>query len=186
MKKTIFAFATASTLIAAGVALADYGPDYFNGQHNSGKTTPASMNDRGGFIRVGGHQVQQSKPDIVDTAVAAGSFTTLVQAVQAAGLAETLKGEGPYTVFAPTDAAFAKLPAGTVEALLNDPDKLAQILKYHVVPGNLDSATVVGMTSLTTVEGSDLPVASIRISATDIVTSNGVIHVIDEVLIPQS
>jgi uncharacterized surface protein with fasciclin (FAS1) repeats len=109
-----------------------------------------------------------------------------VQAVQAAGLVDTLKGDGPYTVFAPTDEAFAKLPPGTVEALLNDKEKLTQVLTYHVVPGKLDAKAVTGMSTLPTVEGSDLPVASIRIATTDIMTSNGIIHVIDEVLIPQS
>lgn len=125
-------------------------------------------------------------PDIVDTAVAAGSFSTLVAAVQEAGLVDTLKGDGPFTVFAPTDAAFAKLPAGMLEALLQDKAKLTQILTYHVVPARLDSAAVKGVASLATVAGSALPVADIKISQTDIQTSNGVIHVIDEVLIPQS
>ena len=119
-------------------------------------------------------------------AIAAGSFNTLVQEVQAAGLADTLKGDGPYTVFAPTDDAFAKLRTGTLEALLNAKDKLTKVLTYHVVPGKLDAKAVTGMSRLATVEGSNLPVSSISIAATDIETSNGIIHVIDEVLIPQS
>ena len=98
------------------------------------------MPARPGFIRTGGYQkVQTAQPDIVDTAVAAGDFNTLVKAVQAAGLVETLKGDGPYTVFAPTDEAFAKLPPGTIEALLNDKDKLTKVLTYHVVRGKLDA-----------------------------------------------
>ncbi len=132
-------------------------------------------------------QAMHSVPaDIVDTAVAAGSFNTLVTAVKEAGLVEVLKGEGPFTVFAPTDAAFAKLPAGTLDGLLKDKAKLTQILTYHVVPGRVDSSAVKGIAKLATVEGSELPVAEIKISQTDIETSNGVIHVIDEVLIPQS
>lgn len=145
---------------------------------------------RAGFIRTGGgygYGMQKAaKPDIVDTAAAAGSFNTLVAAVKAAGLVDTLKNDGPFTVFAPTDAAFAKLPAGTVDNLLANPEKLAQILKYHVVPGKLDARAVTGMSKLTTVEGSPLAVSDIAIAKTDIMTSNGVIHVIDEVLIPSS
>jgi uncharacterized surface protein with fasciclin (FAS1) repeats len=132
-----------------------------------------------------GHKTQQSGSDIVDTAVAAGSFNTLVTAVKAAGLAETLKGDGPFTVFAPSDEAFAKLPAGTLEGLLADKEKLVEVLKYHVVPGRLDSGTVVSMTNLPTAQGGKLPVSSLKIAQTDIETSNGIIHVIDEVLIPQ-
>lgn len=139
------------------------------------------------------------KMDIVDTAVNAGQFTTLVAAVKAAGLVETLKGTGPFTVFAPTDEAFAKLPAGTVEELLKpeNKDKLVAILTYHVLPGTVPSSAVTASpTEATTVEGSELIVVrdgdavtvnqdSTVVSA-DIVASNGVIHVIDTVLIPQS
>ena len=133
--------------------------------------------------------------DIVDTAVAAGSFNTLAAALQAAGLVETLKGEGPYTVFAPTDAAFAKLPAGTVEELLKPANraKLQAILTYHVVPGDVRAADVMRISSAKTVNGQNI---SIRTSGStvmideatvltaDIVTSNGVIHVIDSVILP--
>lgn len=130
--------------------------------------------------------------DIVDTAVAAGDFTTLVTAVQAAGLVDTLKGEGPFTVFAPTDEAFAKLPEGTLEALLQDKEKLTAILTYHVVPGRVMAADVVNLDSAKTVQGQSLPIStasgvqvgSANVVETDIVTSNGVIHVIDTVLIP--
>lgn len=140
----------------------------------------------GRFIRTGGYNMAApAEPDIVDTAVAAGSFSTLIKAVQAAGLVDTLKSDGPFTVFAPTDEAFAKLPPGTLESLLANPDKLAEILKYHVVPASLDASEVTGMSQLATVQGSSLPVADIAISKTDIVTSNGIIHVIDEVLIPR-
>lgn len=132
--------------------------------------------------------------DIVDTAVAAGSFDTLVAAVKAAGLVDTLKGDGPFTVFAPTDEAFAKLPEGTLEALLADKEKLTAILTYHVVAGRNMASEVVAADSFVTVQGSALSVdtsdgvrvGSANVVRTDIVTSNGVIHVIDTVLIPES
>jgi uncharacterized surface protein with fasciclin (FAS1) repeats len=138
------------------------------------------------------HASQPAKSDIVDTAVAAGSFTTLVEAVQAAGLVDTLKGDGPFTVFAPTDEAFAKLPEGTLEALLQDKEKLTAILTYHVVPGKVMAADVAGLSSAPTVQGQSLAidtsqgvrVGSANVVQTDIETSNGVIHVIDSVLIP--
>jgi uncharacterized surface protein with fasciclin (FAS1) repeats len=132
--------------------------------------------------------------DIVDTAVAAGSFKTLVAAVKAAGLVDTLKGDGPFTVFAPSDEAFAKLPRGTVEALLADKAKLAAILTYHVVPGKLMAADVVGSTWLETAQGQSVRISvsadevridGARIVATDIPASNGVIHVIDTVILPR-
>jgi len=131
--------------------------------------------------------------DIVDTAVAAGSFKTLVTALQTAGLVDTLKGKGPFTVFAPTDAAFAKLPPGTVEALLKDKAKLTKILTYHVVAGAVMSKDVKsGMVK--TLEGSsiDIKVSSsgvmvnnAKVEAVDVMATNGVIHVIDTVLIPK-
>jgi uncharacterized surface protein with fasciclin (FAS1) repeats len=133
--------------------------------------------------------------DIVQTAVAAGSFNTLVTALKAAGLVSTLEGAGPFTVFAPTDAAFAKLPAGTVENLLKPENKaqLVAILTYHVVPGRVLANQVTSMTSAPTVNGKSLSVASSHgmvmvggadVVNTDIVCTNGVIHVIDTVLIP--
>ena len=135
--------------------------------------------------------------DIVDTAVSAGSFNTLVAAVKAAGLVDTLKSPGPFTVFAPTDEAFAKLPAGTVESLLKpeNKDKLTSILTYHVVPGKVLSPEVVKLngSSVKTVQGGLAPIKVVgntvmvgpaRVVKTDIETSNGVIHVIDTVLIP--
>jgi len=132
--------------------------------------------------------------NIVEVAVENGNFKTLVAAVQAAGLAETLSGEGPFTVFAPTDEAFAKLPQGTVEGLLQDKEKLAQILTYHVVSGKVMAKDVVGMSSAKTVQGSDVAIKvdgntvminNATVTMTDIEASNGVIHVIDTVLMPQ-
>jgi len=136
----------------------------------------------------------QSDKDIVDTAVAAGSFETLVTAVKAAGLVDTLKGKGPFTVFAPTDDAFAKLPEGTLESLLKDTDKLKAILLYHVVAGKVMAADVVKLSSAKTVEGQEVMVKvsgakvmvnNANVTKTDIETSNGVIHVIDTVLLPK-
>ncbi|MTJ54246.1 fasciclin domain-containing protein [Anabaena sp. UHCC 0253] len=130
--------------------------------------------------------------DIVDTAANAGSFNTLVTAVQAAGLVDTLKGPGPFTVFAPTDEAFAKLPAGTLDALLNDIPKLKKILTYHVVSGKVLAADVVKLKSATTVQGSDVKIDAsngvkinnAKVATPDVAADNGVIHVIDTVLIP--
>ncbi|MCA3554554.1 fasciclin domain-containing protein [Aestuariivirga sp.] len=134
--------------------------------------------------------------DIVDTAVAAGNFKTLVAAVQAAGLVDTLKGQGPFTVFAPTDEAFAKLPAGTVETLLKpeNKDKLVAILTYHVVPGKVMAADVAGKELMVkSVQGSEISVNGkdgvmvdgAKVIQADIVTDNGVIHVIDAVIMPK-
>lgn len=135
-----------------------------------------------------------SKADIVDTAVAAGDFTTLVAAVQAAGLVDTLKGEGPFTVFAPTDAAFAKLPEGTVETLLKpeNKDQLVGILTYHVVPGAVKSTDLTEGMTAATVQGAPVTfmlkdgamINDAKITAADIEASNGVIHVIDTVIMP--
>jgi uncharacterized surface protein with fasciclin (FAS1) repeats len=134
--------------------------------------------------------------DIVDTAVAAGSFKTLAAALQAAGLVDTLKGKGPFTVFAPTDEAFAKLPAGTVEDLLKpeNKEKLVAILTYHVVPGRDLASQVVKMSSAKTVNGQSLAISvnggtvtvdNAKVVKTDIICSNGVIHVIDSVVLPK-
>ena len=132
-----------------------------------------------------------SEKDIVDTAVAAGSFSTLVTAIKAAGLVETLKGKGPFTVFAPTDAAFAKIPKADLDALLKDKAKLTAVLTYHVVPAKVmakdvkagDAPTVNGkMLKLKTNKG--VMVNDANVTATDIAASNGVIHVIDTVLLP--
>ncbi|MBD1920309.1 fasciclin domain-containing protein [Microcoleus sp. FACHB-831] len=131
--------------------------------------------------------------NIVDTAVQAGSFNTLVAAVKAAGLVDTLQGAGPFTVFAPTDEAFAKLPAGTVDGLLKDLPKLKQILTYHVVSGKVMASDVVKLKSATTVQGSDVKIDASnggvkvndsKVSTADVAADNGVIHIIDTVLIP--
>lgn len=138
-----------------------------------------------------------SSDDIVDIAVANESFSTLVAALQAADLVEVLQGEGPFTVFAPTNDAFAKLPEGTVEALLKpeNKDKLVAILTYHVVAGEVHAEQVVTLSEATTVEGSAVAISTdgqgvmidnARVISADIDASNGVIHVIDEVILPQS
>lgn len=137
---------------------------------------------------------QDDSMDIVDTAIEAGSFTTLVAAVEAAGLVETLKGEGPFTVFAPTDEAFAALPEGTVEGLLADPEALAAILTYHVVPGKVMSTDLSNDMMATTVNGADVTIMTedgVTVNGANVVTadveaSNGVIHVIDAVILPPS
>ncbi len=132
--------------------------------------------------------------DIVDTAVSAGSFTTLVKAVQAAGLVDTLKGPGPFTVFAPTDEAFAKLPAGTIESLLANPEQLKKVLTYHVVAGKVMASDVVKLKEARTVQGSSAKIKvsggavmidNARVIKTDIECDNGVIHVIDTVILPK-
>ena len=132
--------------------------------------------------------------DIVDTAIAADSFSTLVKAIQAASLVETLKGPGPFTVFAPTDEAFAKLPAGTLDAVLKDKAKLTSILTYHVLPGKVLAKDVAGFNgkSVKTVQGgmltvnttSGVKIGNATVVKADVDTSNGVIHVIDTVLLP--
>lgn len=144
----------------------------------------------------GGH-MHMAEKDIVDTAVAAGSFNTLVKAVQAAGLVEVLKGEGPYTVFAPTDAAFAKLPPDALAELLKpeNKSKLAAVLTYHVIPGKVMSADIAGKSLMVeSVEGSKISVDAksnvmvdnANVVKVDIEASNGVIHVIDTVIMPAS
>jgi uncharacterized surface protein with fasciclin (FAS1) repeats len=146
-------------------------------------------------LAMGSASVRAADMDIVDTAVEAGQFTTLAAALGAAGLVETLKGPGPFTVFAPTDAAFAKLPAGTVENLLKpeNKDQLAAILTYHVIPGTVMAADVVkvdeaetvnGQMLNVTVKGDQVMVNDATVTATDIAATNGVIHVIDTVVLP--
>jgi len=137
-----------------------------------------------------------AKKDIVDTAVAAGSFKTLAAALQAAGLVDTLKGKGPFTVFAPTDDAFSKLPAGTVDSLLKpeNKEKLKSILLYHVVPGRVTAAQVMKLTSAKTMNGQEVKIMvdggtvminDAKVVKADVFASNGVIHVIDTVLLPK-
>lgn len=141
------------------------------------------------------HSATKASMNIVGTAEAAGSFNTLIAAVKAAGLEDTLASAGPYTVFAPTDAAFAKLPAGTVDTLIANPDQLREILLYHVVPGNVTSDQVVKLDRATTAQGSDVKIAvrdgsvmvnDATVTKADIETSNGVIHVVDTVILPSS
>jgi uncharacterized surface protein with fasciclin (FAS1) repeats len=145
-----------------------------------------------GAPALAGSYGKQAEMDIVDTAVSAGSFTTLVTAVQKAGLVETLKGEGPFTVFAPTDEAFAKIPADKLNALLADKEALKKVLTYHVVPGKVMAKDVVKLQSAKTVEGQSIKidtamgvkVDNANVIKTDIIASNGVIHVIDTVILP--
>ena len=142
-------------------------------------------------------QAQSASKDIVDTAAAAGSFSTLAKALQAADLVDTLKGEGPFTVFAPTDDAFAKLPQGTLEDLLKPANKakLRRILSYHVVPGRVMATDVLKLNSAKAVSGDTIDIKAsggsvrvdeARVIKTDITASNGVIHVIDSVILPDA
>ena len=135
-----------------------------------------------------------AKKDIVDTAVAAGSFNTLAKALTEAGLVDTLKGDGPFTVFAPTDEAFAKIPAETLNTILADKEKLTAILTYHVVSGKVLAEDVVKLNSAKTVQGNEVSISTndgvkvddANVVKTDVLASNGVIHVIDTVIIPKS
>ena len=157
--------------------------------HDDGMSASRPTTD----VRVSGEMMFGTK-DIIDNAAKSADHTTLVAAVKAAGLVETLKGDGPFTVFAPTDEAFAKLPEGTLEALLADKERLTEILTYHVVAGKVTAAQVTGLDSATTLEGSALPidtsagvqVGDAKVVQADVMASNGVIHVIDTVLIPAS
>ena len=133
-----------------------------------------------------------TQKDIVDTAVSAGQFNTLAKALTEAGLVETLKGKGPFTVFAPTDEAFAKLPAGTLEALLKDKAKLTAVLTYHVVAGKVMASDVVKLSEAKTVQGQNVKITTMsgvmvndaHVVKADVMASNGVIHVIDKVILP--
>lgn len=167
-------------ILVAALALGLAAPLAFAGQPAAAKA-PAS----------------QAKSDIVTTAVAAGQFKTLAAALTAAGLVDTLKGKGPFTVFAPTDAAFAALPAGTVENLLKPENKkqLIAILTYHVVPGRYPASRVATLDNATTVQGSAVDINAIggtvtvdgaKVVSADVTATNGVIHVIDKVLMPRS
>lgn len=149
-----------------------------------------------GPVQAGSYGATASKPDIVDTAVAAGSFNTLVTAVQAAGLVDTLKGKGPFTVFAPTDEAFAKIPKAQLEALLADKEALTAVLTYHVVPGRIMSEELLDKryTTAKTVQGEAVTIdarVSVKVNdanvvMADIAASNGIVHVIDTVILPPS
>ncbi|HHF0558377.1 TPA: fasciclin domain-containing protein [Vibrio antiquarius] len=148
------------------------------------------------MLPVKAHEHGMMKADIVDVATENGSFNTLVAAVKAADLVDTLKGEGPFTVFAPTDDAFAKLPDGTIDMLLmpKNKDKLVSILTYHVVPGKVMAADVVKLDKATTVQGQDVMIKTMgdkvmvndaNVMATDVKAKNGIIHVIDTVIMPK-
>jgi uncharacterized surface protein with fasciclin (FAS1) repeats len=145
------------------------------------------------FSRMHDHD-KTGKKDIVTTAVEAGSFKTLAKALTATGLVSALQGDGPYTVFAPTDEAFAKLPSGTLEKLLSDPEALKKILLYHVVSGNVMASDVVKLTKAETLGGQDVRIKvkggnvminSSKVTTADVMASNGVIHIIDTVLMPR-
>ena len=172
---TLFAFAQLTLLFSLFIATAVKAGHHEKGEMHAGSAAKSQ--------------------DIVATAIAAGQFDTLAAAIEAAGLVETLQGEGPFTVFAPTDAAFAKLPPGTVEKLLEpeNRDELLAILTYHVVPGRVSSVQVVNLSEAKTVNGafvaitlsdSGVQVDNARVIKTDIAASNGVIHVIDSVVLP--
>jgi uncharacterized surface protein with fasciclin (FAS1) repeats len=173
MKKVLFAL-TMIALVTAGPAFAHCGSCGTGEAHS--------------------HDVKATD-DIVGVATSAGSFNTLLAAAKAAGLVETLQSDGPYTVFAPTDEAFGKLPEGMIDELLANPEKLKQILLYHVVPGNVMAKDVVGLSSATTAQGSDVAIAvkgdvvminNAKVLKTDVMASNGVIHVIDTVIVPSA
>lgn len=190
LKNTLAITLFASTMLAGG-AMAQY------------SSTKSAQSDCGTKVQASGHVMtvglvhERDGANIVETAVKAGVFKTLAAALAAADLVDVLKGEGPFTVFAPTDEAFAKLPAGTVENLLKPENKaaLVSILKYHVVKGSVKADKVVGMTSATTINGqrvdilvkeSNVMLDKAKVTKTDIECSNGVIHVIDTVLMPSS
>ena len=186
MKKTPVLLAALALVLAACGSADDEGAAAETTVADSTATTEAMSETTEAMAEAG---------TIVDVASDAGTFTTLLQAAEVAGLVDTLNGEGPYTVFAPTDEAFAALDPATLEALLADPEALSQVLLYHVVSGEVMAADVVGLESASTVEGSDLPitvdgdvvmVGDATVVTTDIEASNGVIHEIDQVLIPPS
>lgn len=199
-RRCLSAAAIASAIVLAGACSSD---STTNTAATSSTAAPSTtvMGGSGTTMGTTKGTAPASADDIVDTAIAAGDFTTLVAAVQAADLEETLRGDGPFTVFAPTDAAFEKLPAGTVDSLLADPTALAGILTYHVVPGEVMAADVADLDgqTVTTVNGATFTVNvgadgavtitdgagnTAKVVKTDITTSNGVIHVIDTVLLP--
>ena len=195
----------AAGLAALGVvasACGDDGADADTASTTTPATVAATMAPAATDVPMTTPAPATTDADIVDTAIAAGDFTTLVAAVQAAGLEDTLRGEGPFTVFAPTDDTFAALPAGTIETLLEDPaGDLTDILTYHVVAGAVPAADVVGLDGqqVTTVNGAAITVGvaddgsvtltdaagnDVAVVATDVQANNGVIHVIDAVLLP--
>ncbi|MBT9254268.1 fasciclin domain-containing protein [Phycicoccus sp. MAQZ13P-2] len=195
MRRTLAATAALSLALVVSACGSDSDTD-------AGASTPATSSAAPTSASPSASESAAASADIVDTAVAAGNFTTLATALEAAGLVETLKGEGPYTVFAPTDEAFTALPAGTLDDLLADPQgALTDVLTYHVVPGKVMAADVATMDGqeVETVNGDTLTVGvdgdtvtltdtsggEVTVTQTDIEATNGVIHVIDGVLVPK-
>ena len=176
-------------LVAIGLALPVYGA-ILDGRYEAEQRAPSKK--RPGHRPAARRKELEMSKNIVETAREAGSFTTLLAAVDAAGLGDTLADGGPFTLFAPSDEAFAKLPAGTVESLLADPPKLSAVLTYHVVSGRVTAADAAGLSSAPTVQGSELPISTdggvhvgdANVVNADIEASNGLIHVIDRVLLP--
>lgn len=187
MKTQLLTAAIAALFLSAPMVASASDCNYGNKMMKT-NYTPAA-NHSGGLMKVSA----RVQPDIVDTAISAGSFNTLVTAVKAAGLVGTLKGNGPYTVFAPTDEAFAKVPKDVLQGLLADKDALRKVLLYHVVSGKVTASDVVKLSSAPTAQGSSVMVDSsngvkinnANVVKADIMTSNGVIHVIDTVLLPK-
>ena len=182
-KRSILAAGMAAFVLGLGLTQSAMAGDSCGSSHaKETKAQAASMT-----------KTDQAGGSIVDVAIGAGTFQSLVAAVKAAGLEETLRGKGPFTVFAPSDEAFAKLPEGTLTALLKDKAKLAQILTFHVVSGRLTAADVLKLKDAKTVQGQKVVITAgespmvnnARIVATDIAANNGVIHVIDTVILPQ-
>lgn len=181
-------------VIAVGLVVAFLVSQGGGSQNQTPTSSPVSMNTNTQKEMDSTDTDAKMPGTIVDVAVANGSFNTLVAAVQAAGLVETLSSNGPFTVFAPTDEAFAKVPKATLDALLADPKKLAEVLTYHVVSGKVGSADVVKLKSAKTVQGQEVSVSvnqgkvmvnNANVVAVDVAASNGVIHVIDTVLLPK-
>lgn len=194
MKKSILSITIAASMTAFGVSSCGGSEEKMNEETKTEESNDA-MEEEEAFVLVGGAKMVPSK-DIVDNAAGSADHTTLVAAVKAAGLVETLKGEGPFTVFAPTNEAFNKLPKGTVESLLKPENKgkLTSVLTFHVVAGALKAGDLKAGQTLKTVQGEDLMVTEkdgkwyvngAQITIADVVSSNGVTHVIDAVVLPK-
>lgn len=198
MKKSILTFAVVASMTAFGVTSCGGSEEKMNEEtkkEESKEMAEPEMPEEEAFVMVGGAKMVPSK-DIVDNAVGSADHTTLVAAVKAAGLVETLKGEGPFTVFAPTNEAFNKLPKGTVENLLKPENKgkLTSVLTYHVVPGAIKSSDLKDGQTLKTVQGENLKITykdekwfvnGAQITIADVISSNGVTYVIDSVVLPK-
>ena len=199
MKKSILTFAVVASMTAFGVTSCGGSEEKMNEETKKEESKemaePEEMPEEEAFVMVGGAKMVPSK-DIVDNAMGSADHTTLVAAVKAAGLVETLKGEGPFTVFAPTNEAFNKLPKGTVENLLKPENKgkLTSVLTYHVVPGAIKSSDLKDGQTLKTVQGENLKITykdekwfvnGAQITIADVISSNGVTYVIDSVVLPK-